>query len=47
LRGLLDLDGVDIPSGWGDARQARKDGVKRVQGELNKVDGAWGERKKL
>lgn len=47
LRGLLEMDGVEIPSAWGGARQARKDGVKRVQGELNKVDGAWGERKKL
>lgn len=47
LRGLLELDGVTVPPEWGAARQARKDGVKRVQGELNKVDGAWGERKKL
>jgi hypothetical protein len=47
LRGLLDLDGVEIPSGWGAARQARKDAVKAVQGELTRVDSAWGERKKL
>lgn len=47
LRGLLDLDGVEIPSGWGAARQARKDAVKKVQVELTRVDGAWGERKKL
>jgi hypothetical protein len=44
---LLDLDGVEIPGGWADARLARKEGVKKVQGELTKVDEAWGERKKL
>jgi hypothetical protein len=47
LRGLLDLDGVDIPGSWADARKERKEGVKRVQGELLRVDEAWGERKKL
>lgn len=47
LRGLLELDGVEIPSGWAEARQARKEGVRKVQGELTKVDEAWGERKKL
>lgn len=47
LRGLLDLDGVNIPSEWKNARQERKDGVKRLQGELNKVDDSWGERKRL
>ncbi|KAK4687471.1 hypothetical protein P7C73_g2649, partial [Tremellales sp. Uapishka_1] len=47
LRGLLDLDGVEIPSGWTDARKERKDGVRKVQGELTKVDEAWGERNKL
>ncbi|WOO85879.1 BAG family molecular chaperone regulator 1 [Vanrija pseudolonga] len=47
LRGLLDLDGIEIPSGWTNARQARKDGVRRVQGELTKVDDAWGDRKRL
>ena len=47
LRGLLDLDSVEIPSGWADARKERKEGVKRVQAELTKVDEAWGERKKL
>lgn len=47
LRGLLDLDSVEIPSGWADTRKERKDGVRRVQGELTRVDDAWGERKKL
>jgi hypothetical protein len=47
LRGLLDLDGVDIQSGWAEARLARKEGVKKVQGELTRVDESWGERKKL
>lgn len=47
LRGLLDLDNITIPSEWTDARQARKMGVRRVQGELDKVDGAWGERKRI
>jgi hypothetical protein len=45
LRGLLDLDGVEIPSEWQTARKERKEGVRRVQGELNKVDEAWGEKK--
>ncbi|KAK8869708.1 hypothetical protein IAR55_000276 [Kwoniella newhampshirensis] len=47
LKALLELDGVQIPSGWSDARQERKNGVKRIQGELNKVDEAWGERKRI
>jgi hypothetical protein len=47
LRGLLDLDGVEIRSEWTRARAARKEGVKKVQGELTKVDEAWGARKKL
>jgi hypothetical protein len=47
LRGLLDLDGVEITSGWAEARKERKEGVRRVQGELTRVDEAWGERKKL
>lgn len=47
LRGLLDFDSVDIPDGWQEARKARKEGVKRVQGELTKVDDAWGARDKL
>lgn len=47
LRGLLDLDGVNIPSEWKNARQARKDGVKKLQGELNRVDDSWGDRKRL
>jgi hypothetical protein len=47
LRGLLDLDSVDVPSQWTEARKERKEGVRRVQGELNRVDEAWGERKKL
>ena len=47
LRGLLDLDSVDIQNGWTDARKERKEGVRRVQGELTRVDEAWGERKKL
>jgi len=47
LRGLLDLDSVEVQSGWADARKERKEGVKRVQAELTKVDEAWGERKKL
>jgi hypothetical protein len=45
LRGLLDLDGVEIPSEWQNARKERKEGVRRVQGELNRVDEAWGEKK--
>ncbi|OCF36489.1 hypothetical protein I316_01738 [Kwoniella heveanensis BCC8398] len=47
LKALLELDGVDIPSGWADARKERKEGVKRIQGELNRVDEAWGERKRI
>lgn len=47
LRGLLDLDGVEIPSGWADARKERKEGVRKLQGEINKVDDAWGDRKRL
>lgn len=47
LRGLLDLDSVEIPSGWADARKERKEGVRVVQQELSKVDEVWGERKKL
>lgn len=47
LRGLLDLDGVEIPPGWPLAREDRKKGVKKVQGELTRVDEAWGERKKI
>lgn len=47
LRGLLDLDSVDVPSQWTEARKERKEGVRKVQGELNRVDEAWGERKKL
>jgi hypothetical protein len=47
LRGLLDLDGVEIPSAWGEARKERKEGVRRVQAELTKVDEAWGGRKAL
>lgn len=47
LRGLLDMDGVEIPSGWSEARLERKNGVKKLQGELTRVDDAWGERKRL
>ena len=47
LRGLLDLDGVEIPNGWAEARKERKEGVRRVQGELTRVDEAWGARKKI
>lgn len=47
LRGLLDLDSVEVQSGWTDARKERKEGVRRVQAELTKIDEAWGERKKL
>ncbi|KAL7419488.1 Cytochrome c1 heme lyase [Cryptotrichosporon argae] len=47
IKGLLDLDGVTVPSGWTVARQARKDAVKRVQADMNRVDEAWGERKRL
>ena len=47
LRGLLDLDSVEIPNGWAEARKERKEGVKRVQSELTRVDDAWGERKKM
>ncbi|EIW69375.1 hypothetical protein TREMEDRAFT_73829 [Tremella mesenterica DSM 1558] len=45
LRGLLDLDGVDIPSEWNEARKERKEGVKRVQAELTSLDEAWARRK--
>ena len=47
LRCLLDLDNVEIQSGWTEARKERKEGVKRIQTELTRVDEAWGERKKL
>ncbi|WVQ78380.1 hypothetical protein IAT38_000466 [Cryptococcus sp. DSM 104549] len=47
LKALLEMDGVEIPSGWTEARRERKEGVKKIQGELNRVDEAWGERKKL
>ncbi|WVW82966.1 hypothetical protein I302_104982 [Kwoniella bestiolae CBS 10118] len=48
LKGLLDLDGVQISqSDWVNARNERKAGVKKIQGQLNKVDEAWGERKRL
>ncbi|KLT41746.1 hypothetical protein CC85DRAFT_286149 [Cutaneotrichosporon oleaginosum] len=47
LRGLLDMDGVEIPNGWTEARLERKNGVKRLQGELTRVDDAWGNRKRL
>lgn len=47
LRGLLDLDGVEIPSGWNEARKERKEGVRVVQQMLTKLDEVWGERKKL
>lgn len=47
LKALLELDGVDIPSGWTEARKERKESVKRIQGELNRVDESWGERKKI
>lgn len=47
LRGLLDLDGVEIQSGWTEARKERKEGVRVVQQMLNKIDEVWGERKKL
>ena len=47
LRSLLDLDGVEIPSEWQDARKERKEGVRRVQGELTRVDDAWGTRKRI
>ncbi|WWD01271.1 hypothetical protein V866_008214 [Kwoniella sp. B9012] len=48
LKGLLDLDGVQIPqSDWTNARNERKLGVKKIQEQLNRVDAAWGERKRL
>lgn len=47
LRGLLDLDGVEVPGGWAEARKERKEAVKNVQAQLTRVDEAWGERKKL
>lgn len=47
LRGLLDMDGIEIPSQWTEARKERKEGVRKLQGEINKVDDAWGERKRL
>nr|ODN95099.1 hypothetical protein L204_04446 [Cryptococcus depauperatus CBS 7855] len=47
LKALLELDGVDIPGSWAEARKERKEGVRRIQGELNKVDESWGERKRL
>ena len=47
LRLLLDLDSVETQPGWAEARAVRKEGVKTVQAELQKVDAAWGEKKKL
>ncbi|GMK59381.1 hypothetical protein CspeluHIS016_0703960 [Cutaneotrichosporon spelunceum] len=47
LKGLLDMDGIEIPGGWTEARAERKNGVKRLQGELTRVDDAWGNRKRL
>ncbi|WWC69358.1 uncharacterized protein I206_103297 [Kwoniella pini CBS 10737] len=48
LKALLDLDGININnSNWIEARKARKLGVKKIQNELNKVDEAWGERKRI
>lgn len=47
LRGLIDMDGVEIPSAWTNARAERKAGVKRIQGDINKIDEAWGDRKLL
>ncbi|WWC89914.1 uncharacterized protein L201_004843 [Kwoniella dendrophila CBS 6074] len=48
LKALLDLDNIQITnSNWTEARQRRKLGVKKIQNELNKVDEAWGERKRL
>lgn len=47
LRGLLDLDGIEIPSEWSNARMERKMGVRRVQGDLTRIDDAWGDRKRL
>ncbi|BEJ14685.1 hypothetical protein CspHIS471_0404520 [Cutaneotrichosporon sp. HIS471] len=47
LKGLLDMDGVEIPSGWTEARLERKNGVKRLQGVLTRLDDAWGNRKRL
>ncbi|ODN83333.1 hypothetical protein L202_01494 [Cryptococcus amylolentus CBS 6039] len=47
LKALLELDGVNIQGGWDVARKERKEGVRGIQGELNRVDEAWGERKRI
>ena len=38
LQALLKLDGFDIEARWTDARKARKEGIRNVQGVLDKVD---------
>ncbi|CAH7667226.1 hypothetical protein PPACK8108_LOCUS1625 [Phakopsora pachyrhizi] len=39
LQSLLKLDGVQIESDWSEARVARKEGVRAVQGLLDRLDG--------
>lgn len=46
LQALLKLDSIDIQSGYTEARTARKQGVKVLQAELDKVDGLKEEWKK-
>ncbi|KAJ9127296.1 hypothetical protein QFC24_000703 [Naganishia onofrii] len=41
LQGLLKLDSIDVPSHFTQSRAARKEAVRKVQGALNIVDGAW------
>lgn len=43
LQGLLRLDGIEIPPDLDGARQARKQAIKDVQRELDKVDAKWAE----
>ncbi|KAL1724061.1 hypothetical protein EV715DRAFT_245698 [Schizophyllum commune] len=41
LQSLLRLDGINAESEWQDARRERKEGVREVQGLLDRLDGAW------
>ncbi|KAL7411168.1 hypothetical protein BDY24DRAFT_396829 [Mrakia frigida] len=41
LQLLLWLDGVQCPATWEEARRERKEGVRDVQGWLDRVDKAW------
>lgn len=45
VRGLIALDGVEIPAGYSEARKQRKEGIKHIQAMLNEVDEVWLRRK--